>query len=69
MSSNAVSEIPFTDITGGLFIGITTSGDCIVRGVGEMNSEDVAAVTGKLVLLVSRLRNAARQDCLSTMLH
>jgi len=69
MVKNEVVEIPFSDFTGGVFIGITSSGECVIHGVGELDKEHVALVTGKMVLMVSKLRNAALRESHSSLLH
>ena len=63
-----VSNQP-VEFTGGFFVGITASGDCIVKGVGELDKEHVTKVTSKLVLLVSRLRQASMVEHHSSQLH
>lgn len=69
MARNEVSQIPPLDFTGGVFIGITSTGECVVKGIGELDKEHVSLVTSKLVLLVSRLRNAALCEPYSNQLH
>ena len=69
MKRNVVSEVQPFEFAGGVFIGITSTGECIVKGVGELDKEFVPLVTSKLILLVSRLRNAALVENHSNQLH
>ena len=69
MVKNEIVEIPFSDFTSGVFIGITSSGECVIRGLGELDKEDVAMVTSKMILMVSKLRNAALRESHSSLLH
>ena len=49
-------------LVAGVYVGLTTDGDCVIKGFGELSTAQVESVSRSLVLLAARLRNEARKE-------
>jgi hypothetical protein len=64
------NDLTTTDqITGGVCFAVTTTGECICKGFGDMDKEAAEAIAIRLILMASRLRNAARTPPSSSLLN
>ena len=65
MPSNKVArktqpQISGMSLVGGVCFAITTDGECVAKGFGEIDKESVEAIASKMVLMAARIRNSAR---------
>jgi len=59
MLAKSLSENP-ADISGGFFIGISESGECVLKGFGEIETRGAEVIAMKLYLLAERIRAQGR---------
>lgn len=58
-----VQSDPF--LCGAVLISVSRQGECQMRGLGEIDIEAAEIVARNLIILASRIRNAARANSLS----
>lgn len=58
-----VPSDPF--LSGAVLISVSRQGECKMRGLGEIDIEAAEIMARNLIILASRIRNAARANSLS----